>query len=680
LLTLFPTVQTFLQCFTHEPLVQESLWFRAGVAGFIAVFVGAIHFVGYLICMGILTATIIPIARNPPGASALRVLASRISLFTGASIGLALVVGFLKEGLTTDTAAIIPGVVAISVTAITAAVYITLYTLALPLIGLFFLLRGGFREAVVTARTSALRDLPPTLDAMLSEESIADLLGGGVPDHKEWSLSLWEDRLLSSGLPLSVIGISVGLFGGPAYCGLVQDSAAHGGVIAAVGIGVGILGAFMTSARGSLGAVARRQLQERHQLHWTDLPAPSRYSTFSNFHVRLPSGNDLLWHEKRGVVLALSLESLPFRLGPVERKTLGQEESDLDSGDSSFDRATIIEPRGYESDDSLCLPWLSPELRAVFLALLQRHCVLDDGRTSKDFPGSANLRVTLDLSDHDSLQALDETLVLLHRLTELYSALVPLSGAQRAHHTLLAAHSETERRALLDEAKQHASEAFTETIERRWVMEGRGATRLALMKKRADLHPDGVRAITDDPQEAWTMRSAALSWWLSQPEEHGGERLQKAAMTGETRLLYSLISAAEAPPSPAALSMITQALQGTSIDPNAGPPLLALMLSWGLPIERDQLQRLLPVSLLDPSRELVDLVNGLGRDRRLSKELRAECVTAASSLSTSLEHKMREDRGGLSLEEHHGGGELSLGRSVGELEFIKPPDGDESQS
>ena len=636
-----------------------------------------------MLCMGVMKITIIPLVKNPPGASALRVFASRLSLFVGGSIGLALIFGFVAGGLKADTAAMIPGVVAISVTLITCATYITLYSLSLPLIGLFLLLRGGFREAVVAARTSALRDLPPALETMLREESIAELLGGGPPDHKEWSLTLWEDRLLSVGTPLSILGIFVGCFGGPAYCGLVQDSAAHGGAVAAVGIAVGILGAFMTSARGCLGAGARRQLQERHRLRWTQIPPSSPHSTLSSFHVRLPSGADLLWQEKIDVVLALPLDALPFRLRPVERKTLGLEESDLDSGDANFDRATIIEPRallrvrGYASDESLCLPWLSPELRAVFLALLQRHCVLDDGGKSKDFPGSANLRVTLDLRDHDSLQALDETLVLFNRLSELYSALSPLSMAERAHRTLLAADSESERSALLDEAKQHASLELTEAVERRWIGEGRGATRLALMKKRTDLHPDGVRAITDDLEEALTMRSAALSWWLSQPEEHGGERLQRAVVTGEASLLYSLISAAQEPPSPAALSMISPALLSTSFAPDAGPPLLGLMLSWGLHMDQDQLRRLLPVPLLDPSRELVDLVNGLGRDRRLSEELRAECAAAAASLSERLEQKTREDRGGLSLEEQHGGGELSLGRSGGELEFSKPPDGDE---
>ena len=679
-LTLFPAVHTFLQCIAYEHPDHQNLWIRAGVGGLLAALVGAIHFGGYLLCISALRVTVIPIARNPPGASALRVVASRLSLCIGGSLSLAVLVGLMAEGLTVETAAIIPGVVAITFTVFTTAFYVTLYSLSLPLIGLFLLLRGGFREAVVAARTSALRGLPPALEAMLSAESIAKLLGGGVPDHKEWSLTLWEDRLLSTGAPLSVLGLSVGLFGGPAYCGLVQDSVAHGGTIAAVGIAVGILGAFMTSARGSLGAVARRQLQERHQLHWTRLPDPTLQSLPSNFYLLLPSGAQLLWHENKNVTLALSLDSLPFRLGPVERKTLGQEKSDLDSGDSNFDRATIIEPRGYGTDERLCLPWLQPEIREVLLALLQRHCVLDDGGGIKNFSGSANLRVTLDLGSHDSLQALDETLVLLNRLSELYSSVAPLSVERRAHHALLATDSEPEREALLDEAKRHGSSGLMDAIEQSWLMDGRGPTRLALMRSRPDLHPAGAEAITDDLNETLAIRSAALYWWLTQPEEYGGERVIRAAVTGEADLLYGLLSTDEMSPSAAALSTLAPVLTEIPLSPDVGPPLLALALSWEFPVDREQLHRLLPVSSLEPSRQVIDLVSLIARDQRLAEDLRQECKTAVASLRASLEHKMREDRGGLSLEEHQGGGELSLGRSVGELEFSKPPDGDETRS
>jgi hypothetical protein len=86
------------------------------------------------------------------------------------------------------------------------------------------------------------------------------------------------------------------------------------------------------------------------------------------------------------------------------------------------------------------------------------------------------------------------------------------------------------------------------------------------------------------------------------------------------------------------------------------------------------------VSSLEPSRQVIDLVSLIARDPRLSKELREECTAAAASLRASLEHKMSEDRGGLSLEEPAGGGQLSLGRPTGELEFSKPADGDETQS
>ena len=632
--------------------------------------------------------------KHPERFAPLSVVSSKIAVLVGVlGFGGVLAMG-VGEGLGGVEDAVIslcftPFLAAFTLLLFAGLTYVAAMAVLGPMLGLFLGLRAGVREVEVQWRTSELDELPEDLRQLLSDDGLRAALGGWPPPTS-WPSTVWKYHVGSLGIPLAVVGALGLALSIPLCANTVFDSSSHipnavGWWTPVISLLLTVGGSFLSDKKPPLVWLAIRQLRNRLGLPSAASSEPPS-DPEAGILLDLPGGACVRWIETSRsdrIELALGVEKLPFALETVTRATLDAEDSDLDSGDEGFDLATLLRPA---ADGSAALPWLTPDFRAVLLALMHRGAYVRGGKVF----------VALDLSDGDALRTLDESLALLDRLWALYSAIAGRAPTQRAVAALHEAGGDSEREAILEELRSRGIDLGgvieeptdipddTLLVLERWAREGQGDTRITALKYLSDI--DGpAAAVVDDLDESAGVRAAALALWmgraawgdrvtqavlddasldlLGKTGQPAIERFIRALEDGDAELIDSLRDEAVPLTGNQELASLEERLDRCTPHADVGPALLRLCQRWHLRITAKRFALWMRFAALDADQDLHDWLEELARTPSFQADLKEAIETARKFVWLQLQRRretQEEGQGALSLTEQDDGGQLSV--------------------
>ncbi|MEE2829054.1 MAG: hypothetical protein VX498_07695 [Myxococcota bacterium] len=630
--------------------------------------------------------------KQPERFSPLSVLASNIALF----VGLSSFAGILAIGLLENLSGgedrllnitFIPFLAAFCLLLFAGCAYLLSMAVLGPLVGIYRGLRAGVREVEVHRRTADLRDLPEDLQELLSAEGLQRTLGAPPTPAQPWDRMVWKYHVGSLGVVLAIVG-ALGLIASIPLCATLTDSSSGippslAWLTPALSLLLIVAAAILDNIKPALGGHALRQLLDRTKVEALDPQDGGDEAEEGGRLLRLPGGAPLSWNETPGLELALYVADLPFTLEAVERATLDAENSDLDSGDESFDLATILEPTHNQSP---ALPWLTPDFRALLLALMHRGAYVRGGKVV----------LPLELSDRQALQLLDECLVLFDRLWALYSRLGDTAPDERALAALRATDDDSEREAIITELAAKGPSAATRAVLDCWAREGEGPSRLLALEPLYKI--DGPAAAIVDDDESPELRAAALAlwiertvWseratnpglvdllgssgeaWLSQisTQETGITRLIQAVEEGDRALVEQLARLAVPLTENLGLARLEEQLDRCTPHAEVGPALVRLCRAWHMELTAERFSRWMRPAALEPKQQLHDWLEELGRSDFLRSDLKEAIEKARRFVWLQVERQreaQEQGQGALSLTEQGEGGKLSVAGGEGDL-------------
>ncbi len=410
-------------------------------------------------------------------------------------------------------------------------------------VGFFRTGRRVLRSAKTATRTYGTNALDVAIH-VLGECGLPTQLPGTALREYDWSRRAYMRRVLPwiiaaafiSGI-LAVAGIAYWLLGtqGAFWIGIIG-----GPVVATI--------AAMNVPEVNLGTEARVQATHALQASLTQrVKSQPRDRRRPAFWLGLPSGGAVRWQHttrrnERFVVLSQSCPPVGFDASLVSHDRLELEKIDLDTGDRSFDRATLIQPHAAEENTALLSAWLTPSVRAVLLQLLAMGGALEKGDVS--------MRVDLALAD--ALSRLDAVLTLMNGLHALWHKLAALSPVERGVNALNVAETAHERHALLHEASALGSDIGLEVLQE-WAAVGTDETRLTAISY---LGPsDQITALSSMVETKETesrLRGLALIALSQQSVKHAVQSLKLGISTVDIPLI---LGAAEGQPETLAQSL-----------------------------------------------------------------------------------------------------------------------------
>ena len=337
---------------------------------------------------------------------------------------------------------------------------------------------------------------------------------------------------------------------------------------------------------------------------------------------------------------------LPWDVTLVAHDRLDDERGDVDTGDDTFDRATLLVRRADASRYDLVTAWLSAPLRATLARLLSL------GATQ----AGPELRATFDVRAPDAPARLAELLALFdawHALVIRAAADAPFA---RAVASLRAAATDAERRALLAEARDHTTDADRARLGTTWAREGTGRTRVDA----ALLLPDSsardraldalvdVRERNDDALEA--PCAAAVAALAALAPSLAAAALRRTVEAADPDLLLAGARSAPHRFGPALSAALERGLGERAVPAPVAGPLALLAVASGAPAPAPTLLRWLEAALAAPHGANLVALAALAHHPALPPGLdRARLAEA-----------LARQAGGLSLAAEAQAGQLSL--------------------